>query len=354
MEPLTFTLTPQASRARAFMGAVLASLLFVFAGPLPGAVADTGSAEVAMTAGAFGLVFEDTAPQIAGTVVPATPTALVPSGTVTLYGPSGGPALGSGSVETEGPFLGIYLIVDTPVLTLGTHDFLASYSGDANFAPKTIQFSLTVISGPSTQTAMALSPAGTSTFGQAVTVAVQVSAPGGPLTGTPVGSVHLLIDGVDVASVGVGAGWQATFTVSDMSVGTHAVVGEYRPDPGGDYFGSSSPPVAHTVVAALLAIRTEFHTSLHGTISLGQKVTAQAVIAPRIDGGPTPTGWVQFYDWNTKVGAPVQLVNGSAWFKYTSLKLGKHVLQAKYLGSSTYVAGFTPARTVTVVLPISS
>ena len=127
------------------------------------------------------------------------------------------------------------------------------------------------------------------------------------------------------------------------------IAAEYSDDPG-DYFSSTSPPVTHTVTGSALAgIRTELHSSRHGDIPLGQAVTVQAVIGSRAAGGATPTGMVQFYDWNTKVGAPVRLVNGQAGFVYTSLSAGKHVLQAKYLGSSTYLAGFTPARTVNLV-----
>lgn len=99
----------------------------------------------------------------------------------------------------------------------------------------------------------------------------------------------------------------------------------------------------------LAEVRTEIHSSHHGDISQGQAVTVQAVIAPRIAGAPTPTGWVQFYDWNTKVGAQVKLVKGKASFTYTGLKLGKHILNAKYLGSNSYVPRDTPARTVIVV-----
>jgi hypothetical protein len=108
--------------------------------------------------------------------------------------------------------------------------------------------------------------------------------------------------------------------------------------------------VTHTVKGSpLAAIRTEFHSSHHGDIPRGQAVTVQAIIGSKAAGGATPTGWVQFYDWNTKVGAPVKLVNGNAGFKYTSLSPGKHVLQARYLGSVAYMPGFTPARTVNVL-----
>lgn len=142
--------------------------------------------------------------------------------------------------------------------------------------------------------------------------------------------------------------WQASFTTTAMSVGKHVITAEFT-DVFANFGDSVSSPVEHTVVPGLAGVRTEFHSSHHGTIARGQAVSVQAVIAPRMAGGATPTGWVQFYDWNTKVGAPVKLVNGKASFKYMGLKPGKHILNAKYLGSSSYEPRDTPARTVTVV-----
>lgn len=345
----------------ALLAPLLAAMILALAGIAgpahaagPALAAAPARAAVNVTAnGNFQLVFVGDSAQVAGQVLPASTTGKVPTGTVDLL-PDYGNTVLSTSELSNNILPGLFVLIAPPLTTLGTHFFRAAYRGDSNFAPKTIRFPINVLSGPQTKTSVTVSPAGSSAQGQAVTVKAQVSAPTGPLTGTPLGAVHLSVDGSEVAAKAVGAGWTADFTLSSLAVGRHVITAEYSHD-AGDYFPSTSPPVTHTVTGSLLAaIRTEFHSSHHGDIPLGQAVTVQAVIGARAPAGethasPTPIGMVQFYDWNTKVGAPVKLINGKAGFTYTSLGPGKHVLQAKYLGSGVYLAGFTPARTVNVV-----
>ena len=348
------TAAPSRFRRVGIILPVLAAITIAFAGLAGPAQAagtssyGTGRAEVTLSANAFGLPFADAPVLVAAGVVPAAPGTGVPSGTVSLLSDADGTVLGVGDVDTEEPFLGLALM-DSPVLALGTTFFKARYSGDSTFAPKTIRFSITAISGPGTRTAITVTPAGTSVFGAPVTVTARATAlPSGPLTGTPLGSLVLIVDGVEVQAQAPGPGWQSVFTINNLPAGQHVFTAEFR-HAEGDYFGSTSGPVTHTVTPALAAVKGEFHSSHHGDIRPGTAVTVQAVIMPAVAGGATPTGWVQFYDWNTKVGAPVKLVNGKAGYTHTSLRYGKHVLQAKYLGSSTYLPAFTPARTVTVV-----
>ena len=339
----------------ALLAPLLAAMVLSFAGiagPAHGADAALTSpyprAEVNVTAnGNFQLVFAGDSAQVAGQVLPASPSSKVPTGTVDLLPDYGGTVL-STSELSDNILPGLFVLI-APPLPLGTHFFRAAYRGDSNFAPKTIRFPINVLSGPQTRTSVTVSPAGSSPQGQAVTVNAQVSALTGPLTGTPLGAVHLVVDGTEVAAKPVGAGWTAAFTLNGLAVGQHVITADYSHD-AGDYFPSTSPPVTHTVTGPpQAAISTEFHSSHHGDIPLGQAVTVQAVIGPRAPTGATPAGMVQFYDWNTRIGVPVKLVNGKAGFTYTSLSPGKHVLQAKYLGSSAYLAGFTPARTVNLI-----
>ena len=362
MERTSRTRAPSSgSRVRpALLAPLLVAMVLAFAGiasPAHGAgpalAAAPARAEVNVTAnGNFQLVFAGDSAQVAGQVLPASPTGKVPTGIVDLL-PDYGSTVLSTSELSNNILPGLFVLI-APPLPLGTHFFRAAYRGDSNFAPKTIRFPINVLSGPQTKTSVTVSPAGSSAPGQAVTVKAQVSALTGPLTGTPLGAVHLAVDGIEVAAKPVGAGWTAAFTLSGLAVGQHVITAEYSHD-AGDYFPSTSPPVTHTVAGSLpAAISTEFHSSHHGDIPLGQAVTVRAVIGSRAPNGatpagPTPTGMVQFYDWNRKVGAPVKLVNGKAGFTYTSLSPGKHVLQAQYLGSSAYLAGFTPARTVNLL-----
>lgn len=340
-----FTAQPGNAVRRALTLPALLLLLFSLAAA-PARAADTGAAVDVTVNGNFQLVFAGQSAQVVGQVLPVEPTTLLPTGTVTLLPDDSDTPLDTSGLSND-ILPGLFVLI-APPLDLGTHYFRAAYSGDANFAPKTVRFPIEVVSGPETVTSLALSPAGGSIAGESVTMTAQVSALDGPLTGTPLGEVTFTVDGVDVATVQVGTGWVATFSTSELTVGTHTISAAYQ-QPAGDYFASASPVLSYTVSAPPTAeVRTRFRISPNGTVPAGEPVTARAIVESRLAHGPVPTGLVQFYDGNAPVGAPVELAAGSAVFVYQQLSPGKHVLQAKYLGSSLYLPAFTPSRTVTV------
>jgi len=323
-----------------------ALLLMLSLAAAPARAADTRAAVDVTANGNFQLVFPGQSAQVVGQVLPVYPTPLVPTGTVTLLPDDADTPLGTSGLSND-ILPGLFVLI-APPLDLGTHYFRAAYSGDENFAPKTIRFPIVVISGPETTTSLALSPSGGSVAGEVITMTAQVAALDGPLTGTPLGEVTFTVDGVDVATVTVGTGWVAAFSTSALTVGTHTISAAYQHQ-AGDYFASTSPALSYTVSAPPTAeVRTQFRVSPHGTVQAGEPVTARAVIESRSSHGPTPTGRVQFYDGSTPIGAAEELAAGTAVFVYQQLSPGKHVLQAKYLGSSLYLPAFTPSRTVTV------
>ena len=338
--------TQSGSAFRRALILVAALLLMPSFAAAPVHAADTLAAVDVTANGNFQLVFPGQPAQVVGQVLPVYPTSLVPTGTVTLLPDDADTPVDVSGLSND-ILPGLFVLI-APPLDLGTHYFRAAYSGDANFAPKTIRFPIVVISGPETATSLALSPAGGSVAGETVVMTAQVSALDGPLTGEPLGEVTFTVDGVDVATVAVGTGWVAVFSTSALTVGTHSVSAAYQHQ-AGDYFASASPVLSYTVSAPPTAeVRAQFRVSPHGTVQAGEPVTARAVIEPRLAHGPTPTGLVQFYDGSTPVGEPAELAAGTAAFVYQQLGPGKHVLKAKYLGSSLYLPAFTPSRTVTV------
>lgn len=331
---------------------LVAALLFAFTAVAPAnAVTAPGapSIQAAVTLNAFtvDINFAGDQATILGEVLPAVPTTNVPTGTITLLTDTSNTPLDTYPLSPTSDIPSGY-VLSTPPLTVGGNYFRAAYSGDANFAPRIIRFSVMAYTGPETQTTLTVSPSATSAVGQSVTLTAHVSALSGPLTHPPVGEISFRVDGVEVAWAYMGANWRVSATIDTLSPGKHVITAEYL-DQIGNCSSSTSAGITHTVRSGMAAVRTEFHSSHHGNIPRGQAVTVQAVIASRLANMPTPTGWVQFYDWNTKVGAPVLLVKGRANFKYTGLKLSKHILNAKYLGSALYLPRDTPARTVTVV-----
>lgn len=145
-----------------------------------------GRTEVSLSAnGNFQLVFDGDAAQVVGQVLPMVPDGKVPTGTVQLLPDVGSTVLGT-DVLSDNILPGLFVLI-TPTLSLGTHYFRAAYSGDSNFAPKSIRFPVVVHTGPFSQTTLSVSPSGTSTAGQAVTITAAVESSTGPMTFHPVG-----------------------------------------------------------------------------------------------------------------------------------------------------------------------
>ena len=70
------------------------------------------------------------------------------------------------------------------------------------------------------------------------------------------------------------------------------------------------------------------------SISLGQKITLTASVAPAVTG--TPTGTVAFFDGGTQIGSPVILTNGTAALITSSFALGGNAISAVYSGDSNF------------------
>jgi hypothetical protein len=82
------------------------------------------------------------------------------------------------------------------------------------------------------------------------------------------------------------------------------------------------------------ATKLEF-TSQPNPSKAGQVVTFRAKVAAAVNGQPTPTGIVKFYDGAIKLGKAT-LANGIATFKYSGLSVGKHFIAAIYSGDSNF------------------
>lgn len=339
-----------ASRPRRALAAVIA--LFLAVAVLAwGAPAHAGlpsypaRGQVAITASQFDLNFAGQPAAVLGLVAPVAPAMAIPTGTVVVTSLEPGNPSEESTLTETGEFLA-FVFPSVP----GTRQFTVEYSGDGNFAPATVTISYFIPTGPLTKTTLTASPSGPLAVGQEVTFTAVVTDPEGrPMTpGTlESGGITFFDNGVELTDgVQVNNEWTATFTTSALGVGTHNITARFESFLN---FGmSTSEPVAVAVDPAGPAqVRGHFKASPTGTVTAGTQVKATALISPRTGSG-TVTGYVQFYDWNTKVGAPVALKNGRADFVYGSLKPGKHVLQAKYLGSKRYAADFTSARTVQV------
>jgi hypothetical protein len=146
----------------------------------------------------------------------------------------------------------------------------------------------------------------------------------------------LLSGNVPVATAPLVDG-QAIFSLSSLDAGTHLLAAHYAG--AGGFAGSSSPTVTHSVARASTAsvLRSSANPS-----RTGQAVTFTATVNPVAPGGGVPTGSVEFLR-NGVVLAALPLINGSAQWTTTALTVGKHVIHARYTGTSNYTASTSVA-----------
>jgi hypothetical protein len=163
-----------------------------------------------------------------------------------------------------------------------------------------------------------------STQGQAYTVTytVSVTAPG---AGTPTGSV-IVSDGLDTCSGTVAAG---SCSLTSSTTGTKSLVATYQGD--GDFTGSASPGVSHTVNSA--GSTTTITSDNPDPSVIGQGITVNFSVT---SGGGTPTGAVTVSDGTDSCNG--NLSGGTGSCVLTPSTSGAKTLTANYPGDGTFPA----------------
>ncbi len=235
----------------------------------------------------------------------------------------------------------------TSSLPKGPHTIVATFNGSANFAASLASntVTVTILSGANVGISTPTNP---STFGQSVTYTVNVTAAGGA-SGTPTGTVTLLVDGslVGGTTQTLSSG-QATITVSTIPGGAHQVSARYS---GDALFAQAdaSPPVMQTVIAASTSTTVG---STATTSIFGATVTLTAAVAntSNLPMPPTPnSGKVTFLDVfngsSTSLGQGDLNGSGVASLPVNNLSVGTHTIKAHFEGT----ANFSPSDSMNVV-----
>ncbi|MES4890087.1 Ig-like domain-containing protein [Streptomyces sp. NPDC096012] len=251
-------------------------------------------------------------------VTPVPPATGIPTGTVTFVVSADGPSL-TAPLDATGQAQ-----VTESGLSIGTHQAIASYSGDTNFGPSSSNLvNQTVTLAPS-QTNVTVSPS-PSVCGQTVTVCAVVTA-GSGASGTPSGSVTFTGPGGLNVTVPLDAGGNACFTTSSLSTGT--INAQYSGD-GCFATSTGSAPVTVNQAGSALALSVSPSPSV-----CGQPVTVCATVTAVAPGTGTPTGTVTF---NGPGGFNVTAfldASGKACVTTSTLKSGS--LTAVYNGDSCF------------------
>lgn len=177
--------------------------------------------------------------------------------------------------------------------------------------------------GSNTPTVTLSSSINPSTLGQAVTFTTAVSAS----SGTPTGTINLVIDGTQVSSTTLVNG-QTTYSTSSLSAGTHTLTAEYSGD------AQFSPATSNTLIQTVQGTATETTlTSSSNPSDVGQSVTFTAHVT---SSAGDPTGDVVFIIDGARTAFVSLNGSGIATYTTSSLALGSHTIQADYSGGGQF------------------
>jgi hypothetical protein len=172
---------------------------------------------------------------LTATVTATPPGTGTPTGTVTFK--NGTSTLGTGTLDGSA-----HATLTTSTLAVGTSSITAVYNGSASFNSSTSPALSQTVNSDATTTTLtsSLNP---SSHNQSVTFTARVAA-NAPGTATPTGTVTFK-DGNRTLSSGSLSAGQASFTISNLSKGTHQIIAAY----GGSssFLTSTSPVLVQTV-----------------------------------------------------------------------------------------------------------
>lgn len=176
-------------------------------------------------------------------------------------------------------------VLNTAALSTGTHNIVATYSGDVGAYSGSSSNTLSQTVGQQASDIVVVADVNPSTFGQSVTFTATVTG-GGP---TPTGQVTFKIDNVAQNPLADVVGGVATLTTSALSNGAHTIVAVYNGDDA--YFGHTSSDLIQTVNQAP-GISSADHITFFVNVSNTFTVTASGspVAAITVASGSLPTG----------------------------------------------------------------
>lgn len=273
------------------------------------------------------------------TVLTATPAAPVAGVTVTLNAAvtgstSGATITGKMTFVDGSTQLGTATLDSTghasitTTFAAGTHTITASYSGDANDKVSTSNTLTLVVNLATTQVALASSGTPADVL---ASIAFQATVTSNGLA--PTGTVVFAVDGTNVNTAPLNPSGIATFSDSNLGVGTHTITATYS----GDTVNSTSSGTFSQVVVAIPT--TTFLT----TAAVGGNSIESILIATTSGAsGPTPTGTITFMNGSTSIGTATLDSGGVATF-VPQLPAGDYNITAQYGGDTIHAASASGA-----------
>ncbi|WP_047491142.1 Ig-like domain repeat protein [Terriglobus sp. TAA 43] len=240
-----------------------------------------------------------------------------PTGNVTFQ--EGANVLGVASVSSG------VASFNTNTLSVGQHNIVAVYSGDATHAGST---SAVLTESVFVQTRVSIASSANPGIGGAsltLTAGVSAAVSVNGLAARPSGIVTFLDGATNIGTGTLNADGTATLTFSTLAVGTHSLTAVYRGD--STFQGSTSSALSQVIrnAATQTVLSTSGSPSHYGNpVTFTANVTGESVI---------PTGNVKFMDGTAALGQ-VALNHGTATLTLTTLTPGMHTITASYAGDS--------------------
>ena len=175
-----------------------------------------------------------------------------------------------------------------------------------------------------TTTTLSASPS-PSGLGQNVNFVATVLWSGNAVTS---GTVTLNDGPTTIATSSLNQFGQATFPVSSLSVGSHAMTASYSGS------GGLQPSTGMRTHVVNKGNTTTTIVSGTNPSIVGQSVTLTASVNPVAPATGTATGTVQFRDGGVDIGSPVTLSSGSASLSTSFMSTGAHSITAVYAGDA--------------------
>ncbi len=227
----------------------------------------------------------------------------------------------------------------TRELNVGMHELTAVYLGDSTCATSTsfivdheVIAAIAEISVRSSQ-----SP---SQIGENVIFTAFVTAP--ISSGTPTGSVTFF-DGTDeIHTTALDGAGEAALNIATFTVGTHEISAHYNGST--KHTTAASEVLYHTV--ALASTRIVLSSS-HNPASYGESVTFTATVVARSEAGPF-IGSVTFFDGTEVLGELDLDATGHVSLEISDLKIGAHIVTAKFDGDETHTQARSEEFTQTI------
>ena len=203
----------------------------------------------------------------------------------------------------------------------GTYPIYVNGVTNPNYSINYVRGTLTVTSvKPTLNLTTNLAP---SALGQLVSITAS-ARPSTQFGGTPSGTVLFTLDGKQLSPFILNAAGQATYSSSDLTVGSHTITASYN---GDNNYQAGTKELAQEVSKASSATTL---TSNANPASTGQRI----ILTAKVKGSASqPTGSIEFFDGTKSLGIAT-LKDGVASLALTELPEGSHALTAVYAGDN--------------------